>query len=1365
MSRSIPTSLIRGVRLSAVVASAAMVLAGMGARGQETLLSVKPDGRPTTETWQQMVDRDQQRLADIAAGLVPTPALRRIHEPKRPMVDRVPPADDPGLLPAAFRGDASRSGGRPITPLAPQTPAFGFAAVSLIDTIGLGTSAVPPDTSGAIGPNHFLEIVNGAVAIYTRGGTRLSMINDATFFTVVSGGVTYPRSACFDPRVLYDRRSGRFFACELEFGSPAETNNHVILAISRTSDPTGTWDKYVVPVGKASSGGATFFTDYDTMGTDDNGVYFGCTIFPSTGGAWGRLIATRKATLLAASPAMDTVYMLDSVTDMYSSPQPAHNQDAIASTDRAWFVSSSVTVYGNVNARSLTWPASGPPSFSSVTEVATPAYGTSMSDAPALGSTTRLDTGDDRLHGTVIRNRTLWTSRNIPVNSAGGASASDRIGSEWLALNVSATTPTLAQSGRIYDTAASSPIYYYYPTIMPSGQGHAAIGFSDSNGSRYVAAATAGRLSSDGAGVTQSVTAVQDGLNSYNLVAGGANRWGDYSYTSLDPNDDMSIWTVQEYALATADRWGTYVAKLVAPAPALNNPAGSGYRGTADVSLVLTGSKFYDPGAGYSNRLAVALTGGTTNGISNYRVTYNDPTKVTVVFDIAADATLGARNVVLTNPDGQSVTVTNGFTVTGKSATTLAVSAAQGTRGQVVTLSAKLTRTSDSAMMGSRLVSFTVDGVAVTGSPATTNSSGVASLSYTIPADAAFGAHTIGAAYAGDATFEASTGSANLTVLYPSGLAVTSLSGVQGSTVSLQATLTRTTDGGLLGSRSVSFTVDGVAVTGSPVTTNASGVATLSYSIPADASVGSHSIGAAFAGDAGNAATTGTGTLTVTAPITTALAVTNVSGPTGSAVTLKATLTRTDTGAALASKSVAFTVDGVAVSGSPVTTNSSGVATLSYAIPAGSATGAKTIGASFAGDPTYGSTSGSGTLTATPGLSKLFVAAVGPKAQGAYIRIYSYLQRSSDSGNLVGRTVSYKFNGVAAGSGVTDVNGLSEVQYIIPASTPTGTVAVQADFAGDSLYAASTKSSTTTVNAGTATSMSGLPATAGGIGLRVRFYIYLFQTLPVSPKVMVSAKTVDFYVDGTKVGSSVTDTNGYAQYSWQIPTGTTVGSHTVLAKFVGDTSYGAASRTGTLTTSALFGTNVSMGSKQGVRGLPVKLYGYLWKSLDGTMLSGRTLTFQVDGATVGTGTTDTNGLATFNYTVPTGAALGTHAVKALFAGDATYDAGTGTTTLTVAAKDTILWSMPNFTGAKGSKVTLYAYLKSVTTGAFVAGKTVTFKVDGTLVGTAVTTASGYAAVAYTVPTGAASGSHTVLAEFAGDTAYNAGSKSVTLTVP
>ncbi len=41
-------------------------------------------------------------------------------------------------------------------------------------------------------------------------------------------------------------------------------------------------------------------------------------------------------------------------------------------------------------------------------------------------------------------------------------------------------------------------------------------------------------------------------------------RWGDYSYTSLDPIDDMTMWTIEEFCDAT-DSWGVRVVKPIRP--------------------------------------------------------------------------------------------------------------------------------------------------------------------------------------------------------------------------------------------------------------------------------------------------------------------------------------------------------------------------------------------------------------------------------------------------------------------------------------------------------------------------------------------------------------------------------------------------------------------------------------------------------------------------------------------------------------------------------------------------------------------------------------------------------------------------------
>jgi hypothetical protein len=538
-----------------------------------------------------------------------------------------------------------------------------FIAVNSFDESNAGDSSIPPDTTGAVGPNNFMEVINSAVAIYNKStGARVSYTTLDAFFMFTANGTTFPRGGAYDPHVQYDQHSGHWFASALEFGNN-QVDNDIMLAVSRTTDPTGLWNLFDIPVGVAAN---SSFTDFDTLGIDDNGVYFGMTIFPGSANSYAKIAATPKAPLIAASPSLGAVTQFSNITDMYSSPQPAFNFDAVGPTGPAFFVASSTTVFGNVNYRTLTW-SGGTPSLSTTKVLSTPAYGDEPPNAPAMGSTTAVDTGDDRLLTAVIRNQHLWTARNVGVDASGGDSNASRAGIDWMELNATTTTLSLVEDGRIFDSAASNPRFYYYPSITVTGQGDMRIGFSGSKSTEFIGAYSAGRLVGDPAGTTTAPVQFKAGERAYTIDDNsGSNRWGDYSYTSTDPSDNMTAWTIQEYSSNVqpgVDNWGTWVQTLPAPAPTLNNPAGSGTQGQTGVTVNLTGTGFYNPGAAFPNSLQVQLTGGTINGISNVVTTYNSPTSATVTFNIAANASTGPRNIVLTNPDGQAITVIGGFTV------------------------------------------------------------------------------------------------------------------------------------------------------------------------------------------------------------------------------------------------------------------------------------------------------------------------------------------------------------------------------------------------------------------------------------------------------------------------------------------------------------------------------------------------------------------------------------------------------------------------------------------------------------------------------------------------------------------------------
>jgi hypothetical protein len=125
----------------------------------------------------------------------------------------------------------------------------------------------------------------------------------------------------------------------------------------------------------------------------------------------------------------------------------------------------------------------------------------------------------------------------------------------------------------------------------------------------------------------------------------------------------MTMWTIQEWCALGGNGYGVQVAKLLAPPPALplSCTPNTVTQGMANVNLVITGSTaggagFFDPGNGFSNRIAAAVNGG---GITVNSVTFNNASTVTLNVTVAAGAVASGRTISITNPDGQSAVSSN----------------------------------------------------------------------------------------------------------------------------------------------------------------------------------------------------------------------------------------------------------------------------------------------------------------------------------------------------------------------------------------------------------------------------------------------------------------------------------------------------------------------------------------------------------------------------------------------------------------------------------------------------------------------------------------------------------------------------------
>jgi hypothetical protein len=146
------------------------------------------------------------------------------------------PTDDPSAYAAAKNlASAAAATGKPGAdptlspqPLAPPTiRGINFAGLSQ-------AGAFPPDTHGATGPSHFVEVTNITMRAFNKAGGTL-----CTFTLAALHGAT---EFIFDPRVVYDQTWNRWvFVATRRSTSANDTVRRFFIAISTTGNPCGSY--------------------------------------------------------------------------------------------------------------------------------------------------------------------------------------------------------------------------------------------------------------------------------------------------------------------------------------------------------------------------------------------------------------------------------------------------------------------------------------------------------------------------------------------------------------------------------------------------------------------------------------------------------------------------------------------------------------------------------------------------------------------------------------------------------------------------------------------------------------------------------------------------------------------------------------------------------------------------------------------------------------------------------------------------------------------------------------------------------------------------------------------------------------------
>jgi hypothetical protein len=452
-----------------------------------------------------------------------------------------------------------------IDPLAASGLATSAAAISpKVSVTGTpvdpNARVAPPDTTGDLGPNHYVQWVNLRYSIYNvaRSGGEI------TGFTLVNGfpkqgnviwqgfGGTCEANNDGDPIVQYDQLADRWILTQFAVSTKPYTQ---CVAVSTTHDPTGTYHRYSYSYG-------TDFNDYPKMGVWPNAYYITYNMFRrGTRFIGSRVCAFERSQMLTGGAARQ---VCASTSSSFGSLLPADLEGTTlpAGTNPPNYllsISSTALQFWRfaVNWTTGTGTLTGPTTVPGVAAFTRACSGGTC--IPQAGTTRTLDSLADRLMYR-LSYRNLGTREALIVNhsvTANGAS-----GIRWYELT-NATGQTLASANpvvRQQGTYAPDTQYRWMGSAAMDKTGGIALGYNVSSSTISPSIRYTARGPADALGTMGAETSILVGPGSQ---TGTLSRWGDYSTISVDPSDGCTMVFTTEFIPSNGSfNWSTYISSF-----------------------------------------------------------------------------------------------------------------------------------------------------------------------------------------------------------------------------------------------------------------------------------------------------------------------------------------------------------------------------------------------------------------------------------------------------------------------------------------------------------------------------------------------------------------------------------------------------------------------------------------------------------------------------------------------------------------------------------------------------------------------------------------------------------------------------------
>jgi hypothetical protein len=464
--------------------------------------------------------------------------------------------------------------------VASLAPSLSYQALSNIPGRS-GFSFIPPDTMGAVGITRNFVTLNNDYRVQTKStGATVSTVTMESFWASTTA------TLLFDPVTLYDPYNNRFIV--VATSNPESATSSIVVGVSQTSDPNGTYVlarflacSVAAPCG---AGITDWWADYPTVGFNKNWVAIGVNMFPNAGGSSkeSRMLVVDYTQLLMGVVNLATSTYFTGLTDFTIRPCVTYSNSENTLFAPAHVSSAGATFHLNTITGTPSAPVYTQSSLKTHTLAPLSGGWTNAGlgpDAPQMngsggpGDVAPINVGDSRIIRCTFRNNHVWYSQTVALPKG----APTHTAAQWVEVNTSGAD---LDGGRVEDTNATTTNggkWYAYPSLSVNVFEDVLMGFTQFSSKQWPAAGYSMRLHSDAAGTMRDPYIVKDGEGMYWTTfdctnASARNRWGDYSATQVDPVDDISLWTLQEYSLpegngfaatgCNSGNWSTWWAKV-----------------------------------------------------------------------------------------------------------------------------------------------------------------------------------------------------------------------------------------------------------------------------------------------------------------------------------------------------------------------------------------------------------------------------------------------------------------------------------------------------------------------------------------------------------------------------------------------------------------------------------------------------------------------------------------------------------------------------------------------------------------------------------------------------------------------------------